>query len=560
MVQEINSQQDTPKGHTILGGLASISFRLASKHGLEIFLLGLAVYFTLDRFWFNDDAFIYFRYADNWVLHGFGLTYNQGEFVEGFTSPAWQLLVSFFRFLGGSYHSVVMYGAVISAALFSLLAIRVNDAFCPDAGLRVNFPLAYLCANYGMNRYFSSGLESPLVMLCAVGIALYVVRPKSRLALILTAMAPLVRHELILAVIVVALQNWIKERRFPRLLFLCTALPLLGWLVFRVYYYADFFPNTYHLKDGSNYARGLTYLWDTCNAYRLHWVLLGFIALGLILRRKKELSNRLTMLLAALAVTAYVVKVGGDYNHFRLLSLPFVLAAFSFGGLSEALLERLGTFRYPLMVAIPVCVVLLVVQVDIGKQRDFFGMVDRRWRGKRGLVPEKVQESDRFAQRFGKGRQETVFVHGWCLYGFRQSKDMMIHRFGLTDGILSRLDNLASEYAGHHWKMLSPAIDLMFLYVDGFNSLEVRRKRPKRITHPGRVGRIRHAARTRPVAPWIRENVAALEIIERKIYNKHQLWSNLKLAFQTPRIRYRRAGSYCQHEALGRREKADCRR
>lgn len=40
-----------------------------------------------------DDAFIPFRYARN-LAEGYGLVYNPGEFVEGFTNLLWTLLVA----------------------------------------------------------------------------------------------------------------------------------------------------------------------------------------------------------------------------------------------------------------------------------------------------------------------------------------------------------------------------------------------------------------------------------------------------------------------------------
>ena len=57
--------------------------------------LGLLLIFRYR--WLIDDSFIYFRYIDNFLFLKIGLVYNQGEFVEGFSSPAWLILFSFFR-------------------------------------------------------------------------------------------------------------------------------------------------------------------------------------------------------------------------------------------------------------------------------------------------------------------------------------------------------------------------------------------------------------------------------------------------------------------------------
>jgi hypothetical protein len=537
--------------------------RLCSRHWIEFLLVFVAVTFTVKRMWFMDDAFIYMRYVDNWVLHGLGLTYNAGEFVEGYTSPLWTLLLSFFRVLGAGYWYLILSIAIASTLLFSFLAIKVNDAFYEGDRVRINFPLAYLCANYGMNKCFSSALESPLVLVCAAGMALYIVRPKSRLALVLTALAPMVRHELILALIPVGFYVWHRDRKFPRLLTLLTASPLVAWLCFRVYYYADFFPNTFHLKDTKSFGRGLAYLSDASSTYLLPFVLFLFAYLMIQTGYKKKLPERLVMLLSAATLAAYVVRVGGDYNHFRLLSTPFILATFACGGILEALLDgHVGRLRTPLAVTLLVGVIGFIGRIDISKENGLFGDVERYWMWEPELKQHKIRLRDRQAQSFGKGPQEKVFVHGSCFLGFRHSNSMMIHRFGLTDPILARLDGVPSEYAGHHWRMLRPATDLKYIYIDHLSPRRVRPFTMGKIRHTGKPGRIRSATEKRLLPGWIRRNVEDLELIERKTYNKHDFLENIKLAFQFPRIEYQ-APSDIQSKktkaskTLGRRHPSD---
>src|SRR5262245_10478837 len=54
---------------------------------------GLAISFL------NDDAFISYRYAKNWV-DGHGLVFNPGERVEGYTNFLWTVLIGVFVKLG----------------------------------------------------------------------------------------------------------------------------------------------------------------------------------------------------------------------------------------------------------------------------------------------------------------------------------------------------------------------------------------------------------------------------------------------------------------------------
>ena len=51
--------------------------------------------------WLADDNFISFRYASN-LVHGNGLVYNAGEYVEGYTNLLWTLLIAGAIALGAS--------------------------------------------------------------------------------------------------------------------------------------------------------------------------------------------------------------------------------------------------------------------------------------------------------------------------------------------------------------------------------------------------------------------------------------------------------------------------
>ncbi len=75
---------------------------------LEYLLLLASLFFTYWYAWIMDDAYIYFRYADNLVIYGEGLVFNPGEYVEGFSSPFWMLLLAGLRLLHiNFYHAVV---------------------------------------------------------------------------------------------------------------------------------------------------------------------------------------------------------------------------------------------------------------------------------------------------------------------------------------------------------------------------------------------------------------------------------------------------------------------
>ena len=127
--------------------------------------LGLVLHYA----WLLDDAFVYFRYIDNLLFLHLGLVYNAGEYVEGFSSPFWTLLLIPLRATGIDYWLLVRALAGGAFLAFALLLVRLNRDFLGAAkhGAQtptLNFPLAFLALNYGVASYFSSGVESPLIV------------------------------------------------------------------------------------------------------------------------------------------------------------------------------------------------------------------------------------------------------------------------------------------------------------------------------------------------------------------------------------------------------------
>ena len=138
--------------------------------------------------------------------------------------------------------------------------------------------------------------------------------------------------------------NWWRERRFP----FTTALVGAGvggaYLLFRVWYYADLFPNTFYLKDGTQLSWGLTYLHDTLVVYGVYVLAPVLLIFTLLLRKRGKdiaMGQRLLLLTMAAMVGAYVIKIGGDGRHYRYLAFPFCLAVCASAGLPE---RALATF------------------------------------------------------------------------------------------------------------------------------------------------------------------------------------------------------------------------
>ena len=86
------------------------------------------MYAVVTRMWACEDAYITFRYIDN-LVHGFGLVYNVGEHVEGFTHPAWLFLVSIPSFIGVSIRASALWLSLL-CTLIGLWIVAFRDRDC----------------------------------------------------------------------------------------------------------------------------------------------------------------------------------------------------------------------------------------------------------------------------------------------------------------------------------------------------------------------------------------------------------------------------------------------
>jgi hypothetical protein len=492
-------------------------------------------------FWFLDDAFVYFRHVDNFLILKIGLVYNAGEYVEGFSSPVWTVLLILLRTTGASYPAIAIAVAFLGYLLFAFLAIAINRALSPR-GVVVNIPLAFLGLSYGVLTYFTSGLETPLVLVSALVYAVYVLKPESRSLQVVMGVTPLVRHELALPLLIALAWGWWRTRRPPLALMASTAVTCGAWGLVRVVYYAEILPNTFYLKNMWMPRQGLTYLYDTVVTYHLDALAIVFLVLALWLRRagaELRLAERGIMLLMAVSVTLYVIKIGGDPRHFRYLAFPFCLAVAACAGLVEhAWIRKLPNIDRRWASALGLAVALWSFAHyprQVARHPAFFVANNRHQQvdlindafGHRRL---RALTSEAWSQRASPDAMRAyreahspfvyqgVEVEGWCADGYATFHKRVVHAGGLTDAILARTD-VPAQRAAHKAGLKPLAVDI------------ARVLRGARTLEPGMYRRRVEQGR----APeWIRNNLETIEVIERKIYNRHRLWENLRLSLTFP--------------------------
>jgi len=529
--------------------MARTSIRAHFRPSLtEIICLFVGGGLVLRYAWLMDDAYVYFRYVDNLVVRGAGLVWNPGEYVEGFSSPLWALILVVLRSLHLDFWMTVRVAGLISFAAFWWLAVLANRGLTSDRARHsttYNLPLIYLSVCYGVLCYFTSGLESPLVLVMAGVYACAVLWPGSKVLQILLGISPLVRPELVVPFALWLFLVGTRTKRVPVAAVVSGLVSVGGYVAFRIWYYADLFPNTFHLKDELWIAQGARYLWDTLGPY---WTLLflgGLAVLYLVLRRRLSpgdlhRNERIVMLLLALPVAAYVVKIGGAPIHFKDLAFPFALVMLSGGGFLEA-----SGARWTRGIRVWAIVGSLVMGLAFASthprqlrrhpllQRSAFGHRTLRLISdaalhrspSMGLIPGRgagVQALSYGAatRRYDeKEREGPIQVESWCRTAYMRPSARIVHSRGLTEPFLARTP-VHSDRPAHKLGLELLAEDIA----------RVRR------THGFRAGAFESALEDSGGKEWMRRNLESIRGIEARVYNEHDFLQNLVRAFTPPEV------------------------
>jgi arabinofuranosyltransferase len=287
-------------------------------------LLCLVFYSLYIQPWMFDDAYIFFRYAEN-LTRGNGLVYNVGERVEGYTSFLWLMLMSAGDLAG---LNIIIFskitGLIFAAGCILLTAFsykfidNVTPAMAAIATLFLGTTGIFL--PWGV-----SGIETTMFAFLVLLQVLYYIsirnngsrRQFSFLGAI-AAIATLTRPEGALVFLVIVLDQLLRRQtekrsvyRYAILFFVLLIIPHFIW---RLVYYGYPLPNSFYAKVGfgiSQVLRGCRYM-----------VKFGIPALLIILPlidppAIKGLLKRRSVLFPAFTIvilyTVYIILVGGDY-------------------------------------------------------------------------------------------------------------------------------------------------------------------------------------------------------------------------------------------------------
>ncbi|CAN5250591.1 hypothetical protein BH09SUM1_BH09SUM1_16360 [soil metagenome] len=194
-----------------------------------------------------DDAFITYRYARNFA-EGRGLVYNAGEYVLGYSTPAYALILAAIACTGFPLPTAgLILSGVGGAASLALLILLAKELGCEIAGWVAAF---FLSIQPIWVIMISCGMETTLFTAALLGMFLQLTRGKDRWIGPLMALVVLFRYDGVLAAAVTGIVLWRAAGWKAAAREGAIALAIYApWVAFAAWYYGSPIPHTIVAKD-----------------------------------------------------------------------------------------------------------------------------------------------------------------------------------------------------------------------------------------------------------------------------------------------------------------------
>jgi arabinofuranosyltransferase len=443
------------------------------------------------RRWMSDDGFINLRVVRQ-ITSGNGPVFNAGERVEAATSPLWVGLLAvgdvvtpirleWVAVLAGIALTLVGIGFAIAGARLLMPARSASELYLPAGA-------AVLVAVTPVWTFASSGLEGGLTS-AWLGTSLWALarwaaaaeHPLPLWAAVISGLGVLIRPDLgiftVLFLTAVLMARW-RAGHWPervRVLGAALALPI-AYEIFRMGYYASLVPSPALAKEAGSarWSDGWDYLSDSFGPYAV-WLPLVVLTIGAYypLVRAARCDGRPAVLLVtgafvigALLQTVYIVRVGGDFMHARLL-LPAFFAAVA----PVAVVPLRREFALALLV-LPWCVVSLFFlradaddagafgtgELNLITLEDFGwepGGSQRAWFDGQGVY----YGTTKLDAETVDGRDAEVASYGLGIIGYSLGPDVyVLDLLGLGDPFTSHLELERRGLIGHEKPLPAPWI------------------------------------------------------------------------------------------------------
>lgn len=324
-----------------------------------IYLIGIALFaynFFNNQFFLHDDAFISLRYAQNFADVG-DLSWNLGDRVEGYTNFLYVLISSALLKIGIDPVVTVRLINAIATVLLVGAAYDGARALFPDRKEAHALSVVLILGNISVSVWLLGGLEAPLAAaFIAWGIA-FLLRAIVEtgngtevryLALsgVAFALAVLTRPDGVILVAATFFAYCLTASGTWKAKFVKAAvvagipfLVFMAHMVWRISYYEDLVPNTFHAKVGL----ALLHRLENVSGYFLRSAVLylpvmscAFAAFVAAIVWGKVSRTSIMLILICSAFLLYVIWSGGDHmpaaRVFLTMAGPLTLLAISLWG------------------------------------------------------------------------------------------------------------------------------------------------------------------------------------------------------------------------------------
>lgn len=386
--------------------------RAVARHISAALPVLLLLWFGWQQRWIGDDGFINLRVVRQ-LLAGNGFVFNVGERVEAVTSPLWLFLLTLLGSSGLQLEDATVWAGMLLSGIGLSLCCYASlhshaDSDTPDTLYLPLGALAYAATPAAWD-YVTSGLENSLG-LCWIGASALATVAASRtsctrrrlLAALIVGLGPVVRPDYALLGLPLGLALVTLGSGFSTRLLVtgAGALPGLLFQLFRMGYFASLVPNTAFAKEAfvSRWEQGLHYFWNTVGLY---WLLMPFgcLLVGMLASARGSFAPiarvRWALLLGGLLHVVYVVRVGGDFMHARLL-LPGLATIFSAAALLPVrlALTAQSALRGAAFVALGAWAVFCIANLRVDPENEFGIGDERGWFARMAQLPNPIHVDD----------------------------------------------------------------------------------------------------------------------------------------------------------------------
>ena len=249
-------------------------------------------------FYFNftaEDAYITYRYAENWVNTG-SLVYNVGEPINAMTSPLHAILSTVLFFATGN---TVLINKILSFVLLvvsaSLVWYRLREHIQLQVlALLLLFPSCVLLWTFG-------GLETPFLLFLATITVILALRPPpfelNSLCVIflLAGLAFLTRYDSLLFFVPIVFYAASRSQSIKHVVIALAGAAILplAWLFVSFNYYGDLLPTSFYVKTPKGNIWNLILNGRYIASYLLYIGIIPVIAMLLVLlvRNRRGIDN-----------------------------------------------------------------------------------------------------------------------------------------------------------------------------------------------------------------------------------------------------------------------------